>query len=166
MVVACAFMDHSRRHRTLQFTFMSHRSKLVCVVENLRKWCPVFRYFSSRPTAMFIVPRLVSKPTTTSAPALRTSYPQLSSEINGLMSEPHASSSDLREAMLSSSLSSPGRVASSSARAAFHKEQGLPTDFKQQGAPQLWIPVLHLPTACGAALPIRRRPWSPSLAAT
>ena len=51
MVVTCALMDirtsqamdRSKRHHTLQFTFMSHRSQLVCVVENPRKRCPVFR---------------------------------------------------------------------------------------------------------------------------
>ena len=57
MVATCALMDirtsqamdGSRRHHTLQFTFMSHRSQLVCVVDNPRKWCPVFRLVAEHP---------------------------------------------------------------------------------------------------------------------
>ena len=42
----------SRRHHTLQFTYMSHRSQLVCIAEDTRKWYPVFRsplHFPRRP---------------------------------------------------------------------------------------------------------------------
>ena len=57
MVVTCALMDirasqamdRSRRHHFLQFTFMSHRSKLVCVVENPRK---VFRFDPPRTASL------------------------------------------------------------------------------------------------------------------
>ena len=42
-------MDRSRRRHTLQFTFMSHQSQLACVVEEPRKWCPVFRLVAEHP---------------------------------------------------------------------------------------------------------------------
>ena len=56
MIVTCALMDIrtsqaamdcSRRHHTLQFTFMSHRSKLVRVVENPWKWCQFSVWYRS-----------------------------------------------------------------------------------------------------------------------
>ena len=42
----CTFSSHGPHksaHHTCNFTFMSHRSQLVCVVENPGKWCPLFR---------------------------------------------------------------------------------------------------------------------------
>ena len=55
MVDTCALMDirtsqamdRSRRHHTLQFTHMSHRSQLVALWKTLRKWCPVFHSLPS-----------------------------------------------------------------------------------------------------------------------
>ena len=57
MVGACALMDirtsqaidRSRRHHTLQFTHMSHRSYLVVLWKTLRKWCPVFHLIAEHP---------------------------------------------------------------------------------------------------------------------
>ena len=39
-------IDCSRRHHTLQFTRMSHRSCFVVLWKTLRKWCPVFHLFA------------------------------------------------------------------------------------------------------------------------
>ena len=39
--------DRSRRHHTLQFTHMSHRSWLVVLWKTIRKWCPVFHVQTS-----------------------------------------------------------------------------------------------------------------------
>ena len=39
-------MDRTRRHHTLQLTLMLTR---LCVVENPRKWCPVFHLVAEHP---------------------------------------------------------------------------------------------------------------------
>ena len=42
-------MDRSRRHHFCSSHCMSHRTELICVVENPRKWCPVFHLVAEQP---------------------------------------------------------------------------------------------------------------------